>query len=83
MLKDKKQAKKEIKSKALVDLQRQTRTEARTDELLKNDDLRNDYAKVGSDDEDGSEDDADLEEERMMEKIRAERQSKKEEAQKA
>lgn len=66
-----------------MDLQRQTRTEARTDELLKNDDLRNEYTKVGSDDDDGSEDVADLEEERMMEKIRAERQAKKEEAQKA
>lgn len=85
MLKDKKQVKKELKAKALVDLQRQKKAEVKTDELLQNDDLRDDYTKANEDDSDleESENDQDLEEERMMAKIQAAKQKKKMEAQKA
>lgn len=73
MLKDKKQAKKELKAKALVDMQRQRRNEVKTDELLANNDLRNDYsrAKEGAAASEESENDDDLEEERMKETLKA------------
>jgi len=73
MLKDKKQAKKELKAKALVDMQRQRRNEAKTDELLANSDLRNDYSRAneGAAASEESENDDDLEEERMKETLKA------------
>ena len=82
MLKDKKQVKKELKAKALVDLQRQKKAEVKTDELLQNDDLRADHTKANEDDSDAeeSENDDDLEEARMVEKLRAAKRKKKEEA---
>jgi hypothetical protein len=73
MLKDKKQAKKELKAKALVDMQRQRRNEVKTDELLANNDLRNDYSRAneGAAASEESENDDDLEEERMKETLKA------------
>jgi len=74
MLKDKKQAKRELKAKAQVDMQRQTKLEAKTDALLANDDLRDDHTMAdagdGGSESEYSENDQDLEEERMMQKIK-------------
>lgn len=62
MLKDKKQAKRELKSKALVELQRQKKMDESDDEKLRNADVN-----VGQDgeQESESENDDDLEEERQ------------------
>lgn len=70
MLKDKKTIKKESKTKALVDLQRQKRQDLSDDEMLANDDIMEKKVK-GQDPEasDYSENDDDLEEEREIIKL--------------
>ena len=62
-----------LKAKALVDMQRQRRNEVKTDELLANNDLRNDYSRAneGAAASEESENDDDLEEERMKETLKA------------
>ena len=62
---DKKEAKKDRKSKALVELQRQKKMDVSDDEMLENKDLFN-APKPG--DDSYSENDDDLDEERMLKK---------------
>jgi len=68
MMKSKKEAKKDLKNQAMVELQRQKRTDLSDDEMLGNKDIFEEKAKPG--DSDYSENDDDLEEERMLAKFR-------------
>lgn len=67
MIRNKKEIKKDIKTKALVDLQRQKRTDLDNDEQLENKEIFENKAKPG--DDSYSENDDDLEEERMIMKL--------------
>lgn len=64
MFKSKKEAKKEIKAKALVELQRQKKKDVSDDEMMENKDIFENKPQPG--DDDYSENDDDLEEERMI-----------------
>jgi len=69
MMKSKKEGKKDIKAKALVDLQRQKKTDLSDDEMLGNADIFEQKEKPEVEDSDYSENDNDLEEERMLLKL--------------
>ena len=75
MLKDKKTVKKEMKSKALIEMQRKQRMDESDDEKLLNDDLI--VAKAEDDEEESSENDDDLDEERELRKIMKEQLEKR------
>lgn len=68
MVKSKKEAKKDNKTKQLVELQRQKREDLETDEVLGNKEIFAQKPKPG--DDDYSENDDDLEEERMLQKLK-------------
>ena len=81
MLKDKKTIKKESKTKALVDLQRQKRQDVSDDEMLANDDIMDKTPKAQDiEASDYSENDDDLEEEREIIKLAKEQAKLKKQA---